>query len=530
MNTLKVLIVDDEILVANLLSNSINWKELNIETPKIATNADAALSLMDEESFDIVFTDIHMPVTNGLSLAKEIKMRYPYVQIIVVTGYTDFEYAKESISIGILKYIQKPIQPNEIQEAVLYAQQKIANNYKNVQEYALLRDQLFSNMEYLREQLLNKLVLGELDSTELSDILKQYDIAPMEKIISIAVVELLFPPHSTVSLHMMLCQSALKLLKNLFEYDNQRYAFLDTEQRIVLLSFSANFNFYSYATNIKNYLTQQLGCNVHIGIGSTYNWDSHLSRSYQEAISALQLLQDDHENAISDFSNLYFNHIVTPDDCTKEIRQLLFLIQSGLNKKALSSLNIIKQLLKQHNLDIYAQKNIAMVILAGITQIILLLGLEGIDAFYEQYKILGKLYSCSSSESLFDELSTFILSTITKITKLYHQEENEAITLTKQYIQNNLSNNALSLNTAALHLGYNKSYLSRLFKRETNTTFSDYLMSVRMEEAIRLIHHTSLRAYQIAEKIGFSDANYFSTCFKKYTGMSVVKYRSQQTN
>ncbi len=522
MNKLRALIVDDEILVANLLSSSVNWDEFDIEKPRVATAVDDALSLLEEEQFDILFTDINMPIVNGLVFARKVATEYPNIQIIVVSGYDDFEYARESVSIGVLEYIQKPIRPDEIRSAVLRAKENILKSRKNVDEYAKLRDELFSNLEYLRELMLNKLVLGNFDTEQVTEMLARYDIIPIEQASQVAVIELFQVGSSDVSTHMLLCQSGLKLLKGHFERDNERYAFLDAEQRIVLLAFRINFDFYDYGTKAVEFLTKQLPCVVHMGIGHAYECNSRYKNSYVEAVSALRTLNGDSDNAISEMQNIPHRKNLVPNECIKEISQLLFFMQSGLEAKVVESLNLIKGMLLSSQADISTAKTAANGILAGITQSVLLAGIED---FPDQLNILGKLYNSEDIDSLFSHLTAHVCDVTGRIFNQHIQDERQSINGIREYLSERLSDNNLSLSIVSKQFNYNRSYLSRLFKKETGSTFSEYLMQLRMSKAIELIRENEMRSYQIAEKVGFIDANYFSTCFKKFTGMTVVEYR-----
>lgn len=528
MNTLKTLIVDDEILVAKLLSQSVDWSKLDIESPEIVTSVDAALTLLEEKSFDIIFTDIHMPIINGLDFAREVKKNYPYIQIIVVTGYDDFEYAKTSVHIGVLEYIQKPIQPLEIYNAVLRAKDNILQRRKNVQEYAQLREQLFSNLEYLRERLLNKLILGDLEYTHVSQQLQQYDIVPLDSALQVSVVELLPLKSRDISILMNFTQIALKLIKGQFECDNERYAFLDAEQRIVLLSFSQRFDLYEYANNAKTYLSTQLPCTVHIGIGNIYDWHSHYEDSYKEAIVSLNALHGNLESSVAEIGNLHQRHQLLPDECIKTIAHLQFLIQSGLVEKTKETLDNLYETFQKINTDISTVKTAAVAILSGITQTILLSGLEGYNAFFEQQNIQAKIYQSEDLYTVFVYLSDYISDIGGKISQRHRKEERQSLNHIKQYLLEHMSENSISLSAVSRKFGYNQSYLSRLFKKETGSTFSDYLFTLRMDHAIKLVRNSELRSYQIAEQVGFIDANYFSTCFKKYTGLTVLEYRQQK--
>ena len=136
----KIIIVDDEYLIRNLIRNCIDWDELEVEIIGEAANAHECLNLIDKNRPDIILTDINMPLTNGLDMTGHLLEKYPEIKVIVITGYDKFEYAKRSIRLGISDFILKPIDDEELKGAVLRLKEKIEkekaeiNEVKNIKE------------------------------------------------------------------------------------------------------------------------------------------------------------------------------------------------------------------------------------------------------------------------------------------------------------------------------------------------------------------------------------------------------------
>ena len=127
MTNLKVLIVDDEYLIRNLLKLRINWDEYGMTVVGEASNAREALDMIDEYMPDIIFTDICMPYMDGIEFSKIALERYPDIKILILTGHDEFEYARRSIKIGVSDFILKPINVNEIEKSLLKLKKKIEN-------------------------------------------------------------------------------------------------------------------------------------------------------------------------------------------------------------------------------------------------------------------------------------------------------------------------------------------------------------------------------------------------------------------
>lgn len=120
---MKVLLVDDEIVVTQILRKAICWEEIGVTEVLTAFNAKEAKRLVEEEQIDIVISDIEMPQENGLSFLAWVQERQPDITNIILTGFPDFNYAKDAISIGVFKFLLKPVNYEEVkktvQEAVL---------------------------------------------------------------------------------------------------------------------------------------------------------------------------------------------------------------------------------------------------------------------------------------------------------------------------------------------------------------------------------------------------------------------------
>lgn len=126
MNRLKILIVDDEKYEAVLMEKCVDWQQHGFEIVGSAQSAREALALFTGTEPDIVLCDINMPVINGLELSRRMKAQRPGAHIIIVTGFRDFDYAKQAVEIGIEKYILKPVQAEELLKAAEKIQNKIA--------------------------------------------------------------------------------------------------------------------------------------------------------------------------------------------------------------------------------------------------------------------------------------------------------------------------------------------------------------------------------------------------------------------
>ena len=115
---LKVFLVEDEIVMREGIKNNIDWEKEGFEFAGEASDGELAYPLIQKEKPDILIADIKMPFMDGLELSRLVRQELPDIKVIILSGYDEFEYAKEAISIGITDYLVKPIAGAKLLEAV----------------------------------------------------------------------------------------------------------------------------------------------------------------------------------------------------------------------------------------------------------------------------------------------------------------------------------------------------------------------------------------------------------------------------
>lgn len=155
---IKVLIVDDEYLVRNLLKNCINWDYLNMEIVAEAADANEAFDLLEMHLPDLVITDIYMPIIDGITFSEMALQKYPAIKIAILSGYDDFQYAQRSIRAGVSDYLLKPINDEEVLKTVTHLKTIIEQERRNNSENSKLRRRLYDNLPYLKERFFNELL------------------------------------------------------------------------------------------------------------------------------------------------------------------------------------------------------------------------------------------------------------------------------------------------------------------------------------------------------------------------------------
>ena len=195
-NLLKVILVDDEQNIINLLKLCIQWEQLNMEVVGEASCGIEALALIDELKPDIVLTDIQMPYMDGIELSKQILERHIDINIIILTAHEQFEYAQQSVSIGISDFILKPIDPELITSTLKNLQQKIYNNRKRLLYLKTSFKYVQNNLDELRNKFLNDLINDSSNNIHIAEGMDIHNIIlnPTDTPMQVSVINTFLDP------------------------------------------------------------------------------------------------------------------------------------------------------------------------------------------------------------------------------------------------------------------------------------------------------------------------------------------------
>lgn len=531
---LKVLIVDDEHLVRNLLRNCINWEEIGYEVVGEASNAHEALDLVEQLRPDVIFTDIYMPFMDGLEFGKIVFERYSSIKIIVLTGYEEFEYAKKSVKIGIADFLLKPINDDEIRKVALNMKAKIEAERNQRDEYDHMKSQLEENRPYLKERLLNSIIQNTFNLNKIKQQLDYFNIKINPNHAQIAIIEASLPDSAETSgeeERLLLNMHCSELVAKYFRNDEYVNVFNDNNQNIVTLNSDESIELTECFEALRTMIMNKLKCNICIGIGNIYHDAQRAKASYREACDALNYKIIAGKNQIISYSDINFPRPGTHTIQNDNTDALAFYIKAGIKKKAHEYIEASFSDCGRggKNIGIEAIRVLASGILSVILNVIAELEISISDVFpnSQPFEQVFKIHTLPEMREYLLKLSE---NAITIILSTQNKKVNQAIEDIKDYIHNNMADPEMSLSHTAKKFYMNVSYLSRIFKQETGYTFVEYLTKVRMEKAIKLLKETDLKAYQVAESVGISNPHYFSICFKKWTGISVNDFKKSEAN
>ncbi len=200
----KVVIIDDEPIIVEGLSKAVHWEKWNCQVAATAENGQSGIEIIKRENPDILFSDIRMPGMDGLSMIAALKSEHPHMQIAILTGFRDFEYAREAIRLGVTRFLLKPSKMEELEEAVEVMVQNLSHRKENTEgekeeggpEAAAAGSFIAQNaVKYIEENYMEKLKLSDVadhvyvSQWHLSKILNQHVEKSFSDILNHARIE-----------------------------------------------------------------------------------------------------------------------------------------------------------------------------------------------------------------------------------------------------------------------------------------------------------------------------------------------------
>ncbi|MDF2723674.1 MAG: hypothetical protein K0Q59_3349 [Paenibacillus sp.] len=512
---MKVLIVDDEVIIRRGLSTVINWEELGFELLSPAASAEEALKRIPTERPHIVLTDIQMTGMNGLELTAEVKRLLPDTEVIILTGYDDFAYAQQAIRGGVSDYLLKMSPPKEIIKAAMQAKQRIVSRW-DLAKQDRLQQTAFRNR--LLEQLLTDTITDSRVIEQIPPLLPKLAsrTGPIQVMIAVAsgwgegnqYADALHFAVQNMIAELLPCETLLRKDSVLIVYCH-RNAEPDLHKAKLSLEIIA----------------RKLNCELFAAAGTPVDHLSGLNTSYAEA---------QHTLAFQGLLNRE-RPLLTYEEvkgrkggrtiCTKEEEdQLIALLKAG------SSIELRQWVRRVIDAQLTDEELTPASMLAYVGSIYISghRWLERIAMSLGQAKALPEQHLPSlrelgerPHEGLFLPLQTLM----DKYQALIAGGQLSYITLAIAFIREHLDK-SLTLQHVAKHVHLNPNHFSEVFKRETGMTYIEFVTKERMQKAMELLNETPAKISEVARLVGYEDVKYFSQLFKKTFGKTPSECRT----
>ena len=528
---LKVFLVEDETVIREGLRDRMPWDQFGYRFVGEAADGEMALPLIRKTMPDVLITDIKMPFMDGLSLSKIVSKEFPKMKIIIISGYDDFEYARQAIEVGVDQYLLKPVTKMKLKNVLLELKEKIEQDQEQEDYRTQFQNEIQEYEQFSRRRFMEKILEGELSVKEI------YDEAQRQSIeITAAGYNLLF-------LYLQE-KNKEKMAGFLRKQDEVLHYFLRYPQYLLF-----RWNVNSYGVLIKGEMSQleeltdqcvefvKKTCGSeeqlewYVAAGKPVERLSRLSQCYQGVnhnfayrfmVPGLHVLTEETlgsyvnaqgENRLDGVDSSQLNPEIIKDFLTKgssgEIQEF---VQSYLQNmsKALES-----RMFRDYE-----------VLHIRFTTIMYL---ESIGVSKEEYsqKIEGKYQDMNIKASQVGAYFVDVLRAAVDIRDAKSKSQGtSAMKKVLDFIDQNCYNENFSLNDVAEAVNMSANYLSATFSQSMQKTFVEYVTGKRMERAKKLLRETDRSSGEIAQEVGYKDPHYFSYVFKKNQGCSPREYRS----
>ncbi|MBY0012135.1 response regulator [Paenibacillus typhae] len=527
MGELKVLLVDDEYLIRNLMKMRIDWGKQGMTIIGEASNAVEALQFVDEHKPDIIFTDIYMPSIDGIEFSERVLKRYPDIKIVVVTGHDEFEYARKSIKLGITDFILKPIHASELLHVTDKLRQIINEERTREEELEKLKEELKQNFPYLKEKFLYHWLNGTLLREEIYEKAAYFGV-PLgagAEALQIAAIEI--SPASTKRTEeqlILLRMECAKKIEAFFRENPLVIIFTDSRNQIILIHQNPDADLAAAYEELITNLTESGGCMVSIGIGQKHEHIEEANLGYQEACRALYYQAFIGKNQVICFEDIVENGNQQYQSNATLLQQLQFCLSVGSAEQVIE---VLREIFSMSFSSVSQFRLAAMDVFRECQRAAIEQQIEDEPDFN------GTLISILTADHLPEltgALKSYVLNVAMAIYSKKQTKEGDLISQVKEYLKNNISNPEMGLASTAAAFFVSPGHLGRLMKKETGQTFVEYLTNIRMKKAETLLKRTDLKGYEIGEQVGITDPHYFSILFKKNLGRSMNEYRSSRND
>ena len=536
---MRLLIAEDELWLRKRLVSTIDWSSYGISEVYEAEDGGEALEIALKEKPDIVITDIRMPELSGIDLMKKLNENSIFSKMIVVSGYDDFEYAQGALRMGAINYLLKPVDEEELLDSV----KRCVEELKKEKNKETVFDKQSAASEMLMEHIYEDLIFetSEKRTEELLQKLSRKEIGfPFQSaaVVNMQVREHTFFVNDKVKSDMWSVYQWLR--RNLQEdcYECQ-YLYMRGSQ-IVLLLFGDDLEA-KFMERVENWvqlileaLQKKLNISLFMAAGDVTDDFSGIHRSYEMAQKKIKEKRAEEKRILALRNQETEQELNTRfDDVYGEydFKLLIKEIRNGDSEKAQTELQAILQSSSRRlqSADMMKLQLFYMNFINRIAGACLPECEAYADELAMQCMTVMRELIYIGSDTIVTEMWDCLRKFVEKLVEVYQENNGKRKHwMIDQYVEENY-NTALSTRDIAGRFFMNTSYFSKLFHEQMGCTFSNYLINVRVEKAKMMLTQTNMKLYDIAEAVGYTNVQYFSTIFKEKEGLTPSAFRQMRS-
>lgn len=499
MKMRKLLIIDDEPIIREGLRSIISWADYGYKICDVGVDGNDGLNKVRSHHPDLVLLDIRMPGLSGIELIQQVRKEKFTCKFIILTAYSNFSYAKELMALGVVNYLLKPVDEDELIQAI----DKIAIDRAEEQK---LKDQLALYNGMNREKSLQALLVGNFDYVSESIMKELHD-----KKFQVARLSSEIKQDNYLWMLKKISGNAKKI--ELIRKENcEHLLFINIEEPEVK----------EFLVEIQKRLSLNGDEHLALMVGSAVNGTENIVRSYLQAKELVDVYFCFSEESILDYQELE----ALNKSNTKSLK--------GLNKQMVCDYleygdesNIEKEILnleQYYKNARYSKERVRAEIIESFISVFHI-----ITRNYPALEMMSKeeLASNINKQDNLRSICVYITRELASISKLVCENttnKGNIIDKIKNYV-NNYYYEDISLKLVADLFHYNSAYLGKAFKQQTGEFFNAYLHQVRIKNAKKLMENKRYKIYEISQLVGYSNSDYFYKNFRLYEGISPKEYQ-----
>ncbi len=530
---IKIFLVEDEFIIREGIKNNIDWAAHGYEFCGEAGDGELAYPMIQKLRPNIVITDIRMPFMDGLELSRLLKKEMPETEIIIISGYEEFDYAKEAIQIGVAQYLLKPINGEELVKEIdaIAAKMEEKRREREIREQYIR--EMKENYRNERKSLFQHMVAGTKTMPELLEIAEKLEM----DISALWYNVMLFDVYSGSKAHDAYSGSLIELEQKLQEKEEEQVLVFDRGLEGKAFVFKADSVEAlkqlqeEYIRMLKGLIEPYKHVRYFGGIGAPVNRLRELPASFETA------------------SHAFAHRYLLEGSCVldgEEMEQGVYIGSSeefdigNVDTKQIDR-NKIKEFLKMGETEetVYFVDEFFKALGSGAMKSLVFRQYITMDSYFcvvdfveglhlqkdeiEQPNVTAGILQDEDGSK--EYVVRIIKQALALREKAAGNRYADIVNEIMHYIEENYAQEELSLNLLAAHVNFSPNHLSTVFSQQTGHALIKYLTDFRMNKAKELLRCTSKRSSVISEEVGYKDPHYFSYLFKKTQGMTPTQYR-----
>lgn len=520
-----VLVVDDEHDQRRALIEKVNWAAAGFEVIGEAENGVEALDIVETLEPDLILTDIRMPMISGLELAAKVREIRPATQIVILSGYDSFEYAQTAINYNIISYLLKPVSSAEMSEELFEIRRRMDEKLASV--ISAPSEDIQKQIHSLSvDEFLLPLMLGsneeQPDDSELLGRAEELGIIKNMKTPRFCVLASKFKNSDGIS-----CtgKEHAEFIDTVISHYMHSESFVAYGRAITLVVIEGEGELSNLLElplkEIVQTAKRMRGESCTIGVSREFSALSDSSGAYFQAITARRYTSDG-AGEVRFINDQEHDSELEIDKVEKSALRLEQLLKVGSEESLDEYINGLYEINTPENANLLVMQLIATVYRVVSTTA----DKQALLELFSSNPFFSRLTSYSSENVMKNELISFCEDAKALISQSQKRDTEILCDRVVQIIDENYSDEELSLTGVSNMLAVSPNYLSALIKKTIKKNFVTLLTERRMKAAYDMLVCTNMKVLEISEKCGYSDQHYFSYCFKKFYGDSPNRIRS----